>query len=91
MRLASTQITHVMKHGDRKYQNGVVTHIIQGERNFGCVIVGKKVAKKAVIRNRIKRQINHFLHGVFKNKCIGKVVVRATSTQVNMSRITLCS
>ncbi|MDC3180633.1 ribonuclease P protein component [Gammaproteobacteria bacterium] len=90
MRLTSSQIALTMKQGDKKHQRYVVTYIRPGQNNAGCIIIGKRVSKKAVVRNRIKRQLSHYLHQKFQQQQVGHVVLRVTSPELTVNQVGLC-
>ena len=86
-RLSSKQIVEVIREGERRYKKGIVIYQRASGENQGCVIVGKKVSKRAVDRNRIKRQIGSNLSTVFKHKCVGQVVLRVLSLDLDTKQV----
>ena len=86
-RLPSSEIKVVFKRGLKQNYPGATLYICPGEENHGCVIVGKKIAKKAVLRNRLKRQISEELCKVFAQQNIGKVILRVRSLDINVNRV----
>ncbi|MFA5420578.1 MAG: ribonuclease P protein component [Patescibacteria group bacterium] len=59
-RLTKTkEIENVFKNGKRSYSNTLGFRFLKNQLEYNrfCVIISAKVSKKAVIRNKIKRQI----------------------------------
>jgi ribonuclease P protein component len=74
----TTDILRIMRQGDR-WRFGTITlyGIRSGEQVLSTVIIDKKVSKKAVVRNKVKRQLRELLQQA-EIPC-GKYVLRGYS------------
>lgn len=59
-RITKEQILRVSKEGVSYHSPSFLLKVLPGsEKALGTVIVSKKISKKAVLRNRIKRRVRH--------------------------------
>lgn len=56
-RLTREQFDQVFKHGIRVHSPSMLFVYAPGDMRHGAVVVSKKVAKSAVVRNRLRRQV----------------------------------
>ena len=70
----SNEIREVLRSRHCNLSTPVKMFFIPDDQNKGCVIVSKRVSKKAVERNRLKRQGREFLREKFQEHVYGRVV-----------------
>lgn len=70
----SDDIVAVLRRGSRRSSGPITAYSSGGPTSRATVIVDKKVSKRAVVRNQVKRRIRAVLH---EQLPAGNVVIRA--------------
>ena len=85
-RLSRAEFSKYFKTGKRTH-SPIATLIISPHDSFhGAVVVGKKVSKKAVTRNKLRRRAYAQLYNRFKNKNTGVYILVLKPAIVNLTR-----
>lgn len=91
-RLSQSEFTTYFKHGRRFHSPALQLIYTPLPASFhGAVVVGKKVAKRAVVRNQLRRKVYaHLYHHTRRQKLTGVfiVVVKPSAKQSTPSDLT---
>ncbi|UTC24552.1 ribonuclease P protein component [Candidatus Comchoanobacter bicostacola] len=82
-RLGSIEIPVVLRNGKKHRLTHCVVYQLPAEENKYCIIISKKTNKKAVVRNRIRRQAAMQIGDLFGKKQFGHLVVRVVNDQLS--------
>jgi len=69
-RLTKKMFDHVFSTGVRKHSPTIQLIHVPGEIFYGAAVVGKKVHKKAVDRNKLRRRMYAALYRVYKEESL---------------------
>lgn len=78
---AEADIQHVFRKGRRRHGALMTVHIQPATENRSTVIVGKKISKKAVVRNRLKRRIRDVIRRNQPARAVDMIVVPKPAAQ----------
>lgn len=85
-RLTKKEFDHVFKNGKRLHSPVLQLIYQPGEQFRGAAVVGKKVYKKAVDRNRVRRRLYNVLYRYQKTQgCTGTFVLIAKPLVTELS------
>ena len=65
-------IIFLYKNGRKIYSDNFIVFFLPYKEMKSAVVVSKKISKKAVVRNKIKRRVRHICRDMLKN---GKYVI----------------
>ena len=74
-RLTKEQFDHFFKVGFRVHSPSVQIIVANSPTFHGCVVVGKKVYKKAVDRNKLRRRLYAMLYNYAKQSALKKTFI----------------
>jgi len=70
--LKKEDIIFLYKNGRKIYSDNFIVFFLPYKEMKSAVVVSKKISKKAVVRNKIKRRVRHICRDMLKN---GKYVI----------------